>query len=184
MHCLLIASTTGIEGTTFALVHLRSRRYPKLSLSARALTKPTMGAYRGTMRRVLAIFWAGPAHLTPPPQPFSALLTPVTRPYDWCHKHVPPGHTRVKPIHSATDLRAPPRSKPTPPPTTPAALLAPMLERRGRPSPHPGCGKGVRHSAIIIVRPQDQNSDFQEVVLSIIRGVIELGLSLPVIPEA
>jgi hypothetical protein len=29
-----------------------------------------------------------------------------------------------------------------------------MLEWRGRPSPHPGCGKGVRHSAIIIVRPQ------------------------------
>ena len=31
-----------------------------------------MGAYRGTMRRVLAIFWPGPAHLTPPSQPFSA----------------------------------------------------------------------------------------------------------------
>jgi hypothetical protein len=31
----------------------------------------------------------------------------------------------------------------------PAPLLAPMLERRGRPSPHPGCGKGVRRSAII-----------------------------------
>ena len=31
-----------------------------------------MGAYRGTMRRVLAIFWAGPAHVTPPPQPFTA----------------------------------------------------------------------------------------------------------------
>jgi hypothetical protein len=30
-----------------------------------------------------------------------------------------------------------------------------MLERRGRPGPRrPGAGKGVRHSAIIIVRPQ------------------------------
>jgi hypothetical protein len=43
-----------------------------LSLRVRALTKPTMGAYRGTMGRVLAIFWAGPAHVTPPSQPFSA----------------------------------------------------------------------------------------------------------------
>ena len=24
-----------------------------------------------------------------------AQLTPVIRPYDWCHYHVPPGHTRV-----------------------------------------------------------------------------------------
>eukprot|EP01043_Picozoa_sp_COSAG02_P046764 COSAG02_NODE_4408_length_5393_cov_3.694938_1_plen_54_part_10 len=45
---------------------------PEVELSVRALTKPIMGAYRGTMRRVLAIFWAGPAHLTPPYQPFSA----------------------------------------------------------------------------------------------------------------
>ena len=43
-----------------------------MSLSVRALTKPITGAYRGTMRRVLAIFWPGPAHLTPPSQPFSA----------------------------------------------------------------------------------------------------------------
>jgi hypothetical protein len=43
-----------------------------LSLRVRALTKPTMGAYRVTMRRVLAVFWAGPAHVTPPSQPFSA----------------------------------------------------------------------------------------------------------------
>lgn len=43
-----------------------------MSLRVRALTKPTMGAYRGTMGRVLAIFWAGPAHVTPPSQPFSA----------------------------------------------------------------------------------------------------------------
>ena len=43
-----------------------------MSLRVRALTKPTMGAYRGTTRRVLATVWAGPAHVAPPSQPFSA----------------------------------------------------------------------------------------------------------------
>ena len=58
------------------------------------------------------------------------------------------------PIRSAAHSPPTASSTPAPPPTTPAALLAPMLEWRGRPGPRPGAGKGVRHSAIIIVRPQ------------------------------
>ena len=40
-------------------------------------------------------------------------------------------------------------SKPAPPPAARAAVLAPMLERLGRPSPRPGGSKGVRRSVII-----------------------------------
>eukprot|EP01043_Picozoa_sp_COSAG02_P091431 COSAG02_NODE_28157_length_595_cov_0.725806_1_plen_102_part_00 len=52
-------------------------------------------------------------------------------------------------ICSATHSPPTASSTPAPPLATPAALLAPMLEWRGRPRPHPGGSKGVRHSAII-----------------------------------
>ena len=51
-------------------------------------------------------------------------------------------------IYSAADPRHPSRSSPAPPTATPAALLAPMSERLGGISPHPGGSKGVRRSGI------------------------------------
>ena len=52
-------------------------------------------------------------------------------------------------IYSAADPRPPSRSSPAPPTATPATLLAPMSERLGGISPHPGGSKGVRRSGII-----------------------------------